>query len=122
MTQSAAFTIQQPRMKATVKAYMRLSFSTHRATIEQFGCVWIQNLAPNKEIGNLVGNKEIQKVCALKTIHQPKSPPFLDSHSFSLATHPFESPPIFMNTPSIENYIIKEKIGEGCRVMQSHKT
>ena len=66
MTQSAAFTIQQPRMKATVKAYMRLSFSTHRATIEQFGCVWIQNLAPNKEIGNLVGNKEIQKVCALE--------------------------------------------------------
>ena len=57
-----------------------------------------------------------------KTIHQPKSPPFLDSHSFSLATHPFESPPIFMNNPSIENYIIKEKIGEGCRVMQSHKT
>ena len=57
-----------------------------------------------------------------KTTHQPKSPPFLDSHSFSWATHPFESPPIFMNTPSIENYIIKEKIGEGCRVMQSHKT
>ena len=57
-----------------------------------------------------------------KTTQQPKSPPFLDSHSFSLATHPFESPPIFMNTPSIENYEIKEKIGEGCRVMQSHKT
>ena len=73
MTQSAAFTIQQPRMKATVKAYMRLSFSTHRATIEQFGCVWIQNLAPNKEIGNLVGNKEIQKVCALMRVMHLRS-------------------------------------------------
>ena len=62
MTQSATFTILQPRMKATIKAYMYLSFSTHRATIRQFGCVWIQNLAPNKEFGNLVGNKEIQKV------------------------------------------------------------
>ena len=65
MTQYATFTILQPRMKATIKAYMYLSFSTHRATIRQFGCVWIQNLAPNKEFGNLVGNKEIQKVCAL---------------------------------------------------------
>lgn len=62
MTQSATFTILQPRMKATVKAYMCLTFNTHRATIEQFGCIWIQNLAPNKEFGNMVGNKEIQKV------------------------------------------------------------
>ena len=71
MTQSATFTILQPRMKATVKAYMRPSFCTHRATIEQFGFVWIQNLAPNKEFGNLVGNKEIQILRALvKTNNQ----------------------------------------------------
>ena len=97
MTQSAAFTIQQPRMKATVKAYMRLSFSTHRATIEQFGCVWIQNLAPNKEIGNLVGNKEIQKVCALLFSSNPhfSFPPVYKS--FFLTTRPTH---LTMNDPA----------------------